>query len=50
MSGRSLGVIILALCCIVFGGTLAIHLSFEALNVILGIGFIVAGILLLIGR
>lgn len=50
MSNRSIGGILLCLWLIAMGMIAVLHLQFQAMDVILGIVAIAAGILILIGR
>lgn len=50
MAGRSWAVILLALLLIAVGMSVVLHLTFEGMNVILGVLAIIDGILWLIGR
>lgn len=47
---RSWGIILLGVCCIILGGTMAVHLTFEALTIVLGVLFIIAGFLLVLSK
>lgn len=50
MANRSWAVILLAILLIVWGAVQVVHLSFEALPIILGIIAIIDGILWLVGK
>lgn len=50
MSNRSWAVILLALLLIVVGAVEVVHLTFEALPVVLGVAAIIDGVLFLIGK
>lgn len=49
-TARTWSSVLLALILIVGGGVLAAHLTFEAINVVLGIAAIADGILILVGK
>jgi hypothetical protein len=50
LSGRSIGVVLLAIWLICEGAIAVLSLTFQGIQVILGVLAIIAGILLLIGR
>ena len=49
-AGRTWGMILLAFFLIIWGGVQVLHLTFNGIDIVLGLLALISGILLLIGR